>query len=48
MVGHLCTTWSGSADLARVLLGEADDNDRYQQARQLADVIQACFGKGAH
>jgi hypothetical protein len=44
MLGHLCTTWSGSESLAKVLLQEADDNNRYHQARQLADVLNACFG----
>jgi hypothetical protein len=47
MVGHLCTTWSSAESLARVLLNEADESDRYQQARQLADVIQACLGKAS-
>ncbi|MGA1237599.1 MAG: hypothetical protein ACO34E_12115, partial [Limisphaerales bacterium] len=44
IIGHLCTTWSSSEDLARVLLGEADNSDRYRQAQDLTRVLQACFG----
>jgi hypothetical protein len=43
MMGHLCTTWSGSEALAQVLLGEADDRERFAQARQLAEVLRACL-----
>jgi hypothetical protein len=48
MIGHLCTTWSSSEDLALVLLGEADNSDRYSQARQLTNVLHACFATATH
>jgi hypothetical protein len=45
LLGHLCTTWTSSAQVARVLLGEADT--ALQQPREIVETMRACLGKMA-
>jgi len=43
LLGHLCTTWTGSAQLARVLLGETDPS--LKQPQEIVGTLRACLAK---
>lgn len=45
LCGHLCTTWTGSAQVARALLGETDAS--VKQAREIVETMRACLTKMA-
>jgi len=45
LCGHLCTTWTGSAQVARVLLGETDAS--LKQASEIIETMRACLTKMA-
>jgi hypothetical protein len=41
LLGHLCTTWTGSAQVARALLGEAEATQT--QPREIAKTLRVCL-----
>lgn len=43
VVGHLCTTWVGADQIARVLLGEGETAG--EQPRQVVDALKACLAR---
>lgn len=43
VVGHLCTTWVGADQIARVLLGEGEAAG--EQPRQIVDALKACLAR---
>jgi hypothetical protein len=43
MIGHLCTTWSGADQVARVLLGE--DAPSLKGAKEIVSALRLCLEK---
>ena len=43
LLGHLCTTWVRSHEVARALLGEGDPAVLSESAVQAAGSLRACF-----
>jgi len=47
LLGHLCTTWVGADQIARVLLGEDSEDARLGRAREVVEAMRACFMTGS-